>query len=33
MLRIHTLISNQSEFIQAIYKPVRIKNYGEKIFI
>lgn len=30
MLRIHPLISNQSEFIQRIYKSVRIKNYGEK---
>lgn len=31
MLRIHKLTANQSEFIQAVYKPARIKNYGEKI--
>lgn len=30
MLRMHPLISNQSEFIQFIYKSVRIKIYGEK---
>lgn len=28
--KIHQLIPNQSEFGQLIYKPVRIKTYGEK---